>query len=234
MALSGADGDLLMNLHPTNRRQNDSRGETRRLVRHDRSFKSPEVALLRVAARSLGAIPCLIWIWKARVSPHCGDWSSAACENVCHSFTPLTPPPLVFNITSALLIRCLAIWSRGVNWVKTQQTSILNCGVPVLQSTSECYIWGKEREDHFSAFSAWSLRPGSWFAAPPLNLGSFYFLLSLIRSWNLLQSNVIISPRAAPIMYFTGLGRLILSFPAVFNISLNTDAPQEGFYFFGP
>lgn len=63
------------------------------------------------------------------------------------------------------------------------------------------------------------------------SLGSFYFTLpisSLIRSWNVLQSNVIISPHSEPGTYFTSLGRLILSFPAAFNISLNKGAQQGG------
>lgn len=66
------------------------------------------------------------------------------------------------------------------------------------------------------------------------SLSSFYFPLaisSLIRSWNELQSAVIISPHPEPITYFPSPGGLILSFPTVFNISLNKGAPQEGFFF---
>lgn len=66
------------------------------------------------------------------------------------------------------------------------------------------------------------------------SLSSFYFTLpisSLIRSWNVLQSNVIISPHSEPGTYFPSLGRLILSFPAAFNISLNKGAQQGGLFF---
>lgn len=76
-----------------------------------------------------------------------------------------------------------------------------------------------------------------WFSCPPFgtctSLGSFYFTLpisSLIRSWNVLQSNVIISPHSEPGTYLPSVGRLILSFPAVFNISLNKGAQQGGLF----
>lgn len=65
------------------------------------------------------------------------------------------------------------------------------------------------------------------------SLSSFYFTLpisSLIRSWNVLQSNVIISPQSKPVIYFPSLGRLILSFPAGFNISLKKGAQQRGLF----
>lgn len=122
------------------------------------------VKLRRCSAQSTG---CLIWIWKATASPHCGDWLSADCKNVCHSFAPRIQPRLVFNIRIMLLICYLAILSRSVNCTQLWRDHIADIDFKlehfILPSTGECYVLGKESEVNFSAcacaswsFSAWS------------------------------------------------------------------------------
>lgn len=62
-------------------------------------------------------------------------------------------PGLVFNIRIMLSICYLAIWSRGVNcpqlWRENTADIDFKSERFFLQSSRECYVWGKESEDHF-------------------------------------------------------------------------------------